>query len=150
MNRKPLPKVSFQYQVKEGRIRRVKVPEVDPVVWTRREKVSNWFGKVRRRAGKANRRAWDKARGLYAHSISKVILAVVSWFVNPKLTWFFMIEWLKQRLNEPSTYRGIVALMTALGVTLNPAWVQEIIALAVAVLGFIEFARKEAEKKEAE
>lgn len=146
---KPLPKVSFQYEVKEGKIRKVKVPEpIDPVVWTPREKVGRLFQSGRRRAVKASDQAWDAVKVVYAQSISKLILAVVSWFVNPKLSFFFMIEWLKQRLAEPSTYRGIVGLMAALGLTLNPELIQEIITLTVAILGFIEFVRKENEKKE--
>ena len=59
-----------------------------------------------------------------------------------------MISWLKQRLAEPSTYRGIVGMVAALGITLNPELIKEVIALSVAVLSFIEFIKKEKDKVE--
>ena len=91
---------------------------------------------------------WQSIRGVYKYAITKLILAFVSLFVNPKLTWFFMISWLKQRLAEPSTYRGIVGMVAALGISLNPELIKEVIALSVAVLSFVEFIRKEKEKTE--
>ena len=54
-----------------------------------------------------------------------------------------MISWLKQRLSEPSTYRGIIGMIAALGITINPELIKEVIALSVAVLSFVEFIRKE-------
>ena len=86
---------------------------------------------------------WERIRGVYKYAITKLFLAIVSFFINPKLSFFFMISWLKQRLSEPSTYRGIIGMIAALGITINPELIKEVIALSVAVLSFVEFIRKE-------
>jgi len=59
-----------------------------------------------------------------------------------------MISWLKQRLAEPSTVRGIIGMVATLGITISPELIKEITTLAVAILSFVEFVRKEKEKVE--
>ena len=120
-----------------------KVPEVE---WKKPE--WKWYQRLGRKARRGNEQVWKEIRGVYKYAITKLILAFVSLFVNPKLTWFFMISWLKQRLAEPSTYRGIVGMVAALGISLNPELIKEVIALSVAVLSFVEFIRKEKDKVE--
>lgn len=120
-----------------------KVPEVE---WDKPE--WKWYQKIGRKARRGNEQVWKEIRGVYKYAITKLILAIVSFFVNPKLSFFFMISWLKQRLAEPSTYRGIVGMVAALGISLNPELIKEVIALSVAVLSFVEFIRKEKDKVE--
>lgn len=48
-----------------------------------------------------------------------------------------MIKFLLDRAKEPSTWRGIVAILTAAGVTLSPEQGEAIIALGLAVIGAI-------------
>ena len=48
-----------------------------------------------------------------------------------------MIQFLLERGKEASTWRGIVAILTAAGVTLSPAQAEAIIALGLAVIGAI-------------
>lgn len=48
-----------------------------------------------------------------------------------------MIEFLLERGKEASTWRGIVAILTAAGVTISPAQAEAIIALGLAVIGAI-------------
>lgn len=128
--------------------RKVKAPEVKKVVGPVWEKPKwKWYKKLFKKARRGNETAWKSIRSVYRYAITKLILAFVSLFVNPKLSFFFMVSWLKQRLAEPSTYRGIVGMLTALGITLNPELIKEVVALSVAVLSFIEFIKKEKEKE---
>jgi hypothetical protein len=46
-----------------------------------------------------------------------------------------MKAYLLERLKEASTWRGIVALLTAIGVSLSPAQGEAIIALGLAAIG---------------
>jgi hypothetical protein len=48
-----------------------------------------------------------------------------------------MKAYLLERGKEASTWRGIVALLTAVGITLSPEQVEAIIALGLAVIGAI-------------
>lgn len=42
-----------------------------------------------------------------------------------------------ERLKEPSTWRGFVLLLTAIGVPLSPALADTIITIGLAITGFI-------------
>jgi hypothetical protein len=53
------------------------------------------------------------------------------------------MNWLLDRLKEQSTWRGIVLLVTAFGVKLDPERGEAIIALGLAVVGLINVLRKE-------
>ena len=53
------------------------------------------------------------------------------------------MNWLLDRLKEESSWRGIVLLVTALGVKLDPERGEAIIALGLAVVGLINVLRKE-------
>ena len=67
--------------------------------------------------------------------------------VNPLEQGFFMkgtnmlrlIELLK--LNQPSTWRGLISLLSGLGVAINPELVEHIVALAVSAFGIVEIVR---------
>jgi len=61
----------------------------------------------------------------------------------------FMLLWLKERLTEKSTYQGIIGLLGAVGMTVNPEMIESIIALAVSLISVIEITRKENGKEKA-
>jgi hypothetical protein len=48
-----------------------------------------------------------------------------------------MLEFLKARLSEASTWRGIVALLTAAGVSLSPEQTNAIIGAGLALIGLL-------------
>lgn len=144
-NHKPIKPIGFKREVKEPEIRKVDNPGWNRPTW-RWYEIRQYRGKYQ----KVNESMWERIRSVYKYAITKLFLAIVSFFVNPKLSFFFMISWLKQRLAEPSTYRGIIGFATALGITLNPEMIKEVIALSVAVLSFVEFVRKEKDKTEKE
>lgn len=54
-----------------------------------------------------------------------------------------IVSWLKARLTEQSTWRGIVLLITALGVKLSPDQASAIIAAGLAIVGAINVFRSE-------
>ena len=58
-----------------------------------------------------------------------------------------MFDFLKDRLGEASTWRGLVALLTAAGVTLSPEQTNAIIGAGLALIGLIGVFT--ADKKEA-
>lgn len=47
------------------------------------------------------------------------------------------MEYIKARMSEASTWRGLVALVTALGVALSPEQVEAIVAIGLAVMGVV-------------
>lgn len=52
------------------------------------------------------------------------------------------MNWIIDRLKENSTWRGLVALLTAFGVTLSPEQTNAIVAAGLAVIGLINVFRK--------
>ena len=48
-----------------------------------------------------------------------------------------MLDFIKARLKEPSTWRGLIALATALGLKLSPEQATAIITLGVALMGAV-------------
>jgi hypothetical protein len=48
-----------------------------------------------------------------------------------------MIDYIQDRLNEPSTWRGIVALLTAAGVSLSPEQTAAIVSAGLAIIGLV-------------
>jgi hypothetical protein len=61
----------------------------------------------------------------------------------------FMLLWLKERLTEKSTYQGIIGLLGAVGMTVNPEMIESVVALAVSLISVIEITRKENGKEKA-
>jgi hypothetical protein len=55
-----------------------------------------------------------------------------------------------QKLTEPSTIRGIIALLGAFGITVQPEYHEHIIAAVLALLGIINVWRKESKIPKAE
>lgn len=53
-----------------------------------------------------------------------------------------LIEIALTRLSENSTWRGLILLATSLGVTLDPALQNQIVALGLAAVGLINVIRK--------
>jgi len=45
--------------------------------------------------------------------------------------------WITERLGEPSTWRGLAALLTALGISLSPEQITAITSAGLAVMGVI-------------
>lgn len=82
---------------------------------------------------------WRRNKKTILYSLETVVFLVIT----PKQTLFNMITWLRERLAEPSTYRSLVGFSTVLGLSVNPELIQQITVLAVSVLSFIEFVRKE-------
>lgn len=54
-----------------------------------------------------------------------------------------MTKWIQNRLKEPSTGRALVGFMSALGLAIEPALIEEVITVAISLLSLIEFVRKE-------
>jgi len=54
-----------------------------------------------------------------------------------------MIQYIIERLNETSTWRGIISLLTGLGVKLRPDMAESIISAGLAAVGVINVFRKE-------
>ena len=52
-----------------------------------------------------------------------------------------LIELLK--LNQPSTWRGLIGLLSGLGVAISPELAEHIVALAVSAFGIVEIVRSE-------
>lgn len=48
-----------------------------------------------------------------------------------------MLQFILERGKEPSTWRGLVAIVTAAGVSLSPELAEAVIALGLAVIGII-------------
>lgn len=51
--------------------------------------------------------------------------------------WRDVLQFLRARLSEPSTWRGVVALVTAAGVSLEPTQVAAIVSAGMAVMGLV-------------
>lgn len=60
--------------------------------------------------------------------------------LNPMNT---ILAYLLARLGEPSTWRGLFALLTALGITLHPEQIAAITSLGLAAIGAVNVFRKE-------
>ena len=54
-----------------------------------------------------------------------------------------MAKWIQKRLKEPSSARAIVGFLSALGLAIEPALIEQIITIAISCLSLIEFVRKE-------
>lgn len=54
---------------------------------------------------------------------------------------------IKELLAEPSTWRGIVNIILGLGITLNPAQIEAIMALGLMINGVIAALTRDAAKK---
>jgi hypothetical protein len=82
---------------------------------------------------------WQRNKKTILYSFETVVFLVIT----PKQTLFNMITWLRERLSEPSTYRSVVGFTSVLGLSVNPEMIEQITVLAVSILSFIEFVRKE-------
>jgi hypothetical protein len=54
-----------------------------------------------------------------------------------------MLKYISERLNEPSTWRGLISIATGLGVKVRPDLAEAIISGGLALMGLINVARKE-------
>lgn len=48
-----------------------------------------------------------------------------------------VLQFFRQRLSEPSTWRGLVALATAAGVSLDPTQIAAIVSTGLALMGLL-------------
>jgi hypothetical protein len=55
------------------------------------------------------------------------------------------MKYLLERLNEPSTWRGLFALLTAVGLKLHPEMQEAILTTGLALIGMINVVRKESD-----
>lgn len=62
---------------------------------------------------------------------------------RPKKSHNNMITYILNRLNETSTWRGIIGILTGLGVKLRPDLAEAIISAGMAAIGVINVLRKE-------
>ncbi len=53
------------------------------------------------------------------------------------------MKYLLERLKEPSTWRGVFALLTAVGLKLHPEMQEAILTTGLALIGMINVVRKE-------
>jgi hypothetical protein len=53
------------------------------------------------------------------------------------------MNYILDRLKEPSTWRGILAMITAVGVKLHPELQEAIISVGLALIGMVNIFRKE-------
>lgn len=65
---------------------------------------------------------------------------LILWFTQLKDR---KMEWIIERLKEASTWRGIVTLLGAIGISISPELVNQIGLVVVAIIGAIEVWRKE-------
>ncbi len=56
-------------------------------------------------------------------------------------------QYVMDRLNEPSTWRGIINIILGLGVALNPTQIEAILAAGMLINGVIAASTKDAPKK---
>lgn len=54
------------------------------------------------------------------------------------------------KLQEPSTIRGVIAILAAFGMTIQPEYHEHIVAACLAIIGFINVWRKESKIPKAE
>lgn len=54
-----------------------------------------------------------------------------------------MLNWIRERLEEPSTYQGITGLLAAIGYAVNPEMLEIIVTTAVGVISFIQMSKSE-------
>ena len=54
-----------------------------------------------------------------------------------------LMKYLLERLKEPSTWRGLFALLTAVGLKLHPEMQEAILTTGLALIGMINVVRKE-------
>ena len=57
--------------------------------------------------------------------------------INMKLNTEAIIGFIKERSVEPSTWRGLVNILTAAGIVIEPSFVEPIIALGLGLSGLI-------------
>ena len=53
-----------------------------------------------------------------------------------------LLDWLLERLSENSTWRGVILLVTALGITVEPDKAAAITAAGLSIVGVINVFRK--------
>jgi hypothetical protein len=53
------------------------------------------------------------------------------------------MNYILEKLKEPSTWRGILAMITAVGVKLHPELQEAIISAGLALIGMVNIFRKE-------
>lgn len=54
-----------------------------------------------------------------------------------------MLSWIKERLQEPSSYQGIIGILAAAGYSLNPEMLELIATTAVGLISLIQLGKKE-------
>jgi len=84
-------------------------------------------------------RAWMKIK---PRVVPALVLAL-SLIVQPKRTIIIMLDWIKERGQEPSTYKGLTALFGVIGYQLEPQAFEIIVAVVLAVIGAIDFFQNE-------
>ena len=120
IDRKPLPKVGF----------RDKMVAITPPAPEKVEGDS--FPKVKPTLV-------DRSYVVLKKAILHPIIGVVVPFLPKQVQ--IMFKWIKERLQEPSTFHGINGLAAAIGLTINPELFDHILQIGLAIAGIIEIIR---------
>lgn len=88
-------------------------------------------------------RRWERAWAKIKPKIVPALVLTASMAVQPKQTILIMLEWIRQRSKEPSTYKGITAILGVVGYQLDPQAFEIIVAVVLAVIGAIDFFQDE-------
>ena len=59
-------------------------------------------------------------------------------------------QWILDRLKEPSTWRGIVLVLTAAGVQIQPAMIEAVISIGIGAAGLIGVVTSDKSKQNTE
>lgn len=133
-----LPVVGLKHKAAQPEIRKVEQPEnVKLVYWTRREKIELAVDKVKDK--------WNDTKDVLQKPANKFIISLLI-----KRLRIIMLNWLKERLKEPSTLQGAAGLAGAIGYALNPEMLELIATTVVSIISLIQIAKKEklAQKKD--
>lgn len=131
-----VPVVRLHHQKVEPEIRRVEQPQAKLVYWSRMERIGLFFDKLKPK------------KNVLKDPVNKAILQIII-FATKKLR-KSMLQWIKDRLSEPSTYQGVTGLAGAIGFVLNPEMLELIATTVVGIISLIQMAKSEklVEKKD--
>jgi len=59
------------------------------------------------------------------------------------------VDWILNRLGEPSTWRGIIGIVMSAGVTISPELITQIVAAGVGLISLINVFKRDAKSKDA-
>lgn len=109
--------------------KKAEAPDVDPVVW-------NWQEKAKKILAGEKWKSLKVVKSIIKPLIPSGIYAVSN-RVGDSLKTETQMSWFADRLKERSTWQGIVAVLSAVGVAFSPDQKEAIITAGVALIGVI-------------